>query len=52
MRQNGISEYRAELMAISMFAILLTHLKASFGVYALDRFELFCKGGVDVFVLL
>lgn len=31
MRQNGISEYRAELMAISMFAILLTHLKASFG---------------------
>lgn len=27
MRQNGISEYRAELMAISMFAILLTHLR-------------------------
>lgn len=52
MRQNGISEYRAELMAISMFAILLTHLKASFGVYALDRVALLCQGGVDVFLFL
>ena len=52
MRQNGISEYRAELMAISMLAILLTHLKASFGVYALDRVALLCQGGVDVFLFL
>ena len=52
MRQNGISEYRAELMAISMFAILLTHFKAPFGVYALERVALLCQGGVDVFLFL
>lgn len=52
MRQNGVSEYRSELMAVSMFAILLTHLKATFGVYALDRVALLCQGGVDVFLFL
>ena len=51
-QNNGISQYRAELMAMSMFAILLTHFKVSLGIYALDRVALLCQGGVDVFLFL
>lgn len=49
---NGISKYRSEIMTLSMFAILFTHLKVSFGVYSIDRLALLCQGGVDVFLFL
>ena len=48
----GISKYRAELMALAMFAILLTHFTVPFPSLAVERFRVLCQGGVDMFLFL
>ncbi len=48
----GISKYRTELMALAMFAILLTHLGTPFPSLIIERFRILCQGGVDMFLFL
>ncbi len=48
----GISKYRAELMALAMFAILLTHITTPFPSLVVERFRVLCQGGVDMFLFL
>ncbi len=48
----GISKYRAELMALAMFAILLTHITTPFPSLVIERFRVLCQGGVDMFLFL
>lgn len=49
---NLISSYRRELMAVAMFAILLTHMNCDFGCFAINRLALCGQGGVDAFFFL
>lgn len=49
---NFISSYRRELMAVAMFAILLTHMNCDFGCFAINRLALCGQGGVDAFFFL
>lgn len=47
-----ITDYRSQLMAFAMVAILFTHLGYRYDSYFANRLELLAMGGVDVFFFL